>query len=78
VSYVEYGLFSMYFIQNRTLKIDLGYPLALVPLNCMEFNGRPFGLVALTTAHNEAKLIHFMSAWESTFPKRPIPSLEKL
>jgi amidase len=58
--------------------METGYPLATVPLSQMDFNGLPFGLVAVTTAHNEAKLLHFMSAWEKTFPARAVPSLSHL
>jgi amidase len=42
--------------------MGIGYPIATVPIGRMDFNGRPFGLLALTTAHREAKLLHFMSA----------------
>ncbi|RDW76971.1 amidase signature (AS) enzyme-5 [Coleophoma cylindrospora] len=61
-----------------TLASAAGYPLALVPLGQMKFNGRPFGLVALATAHGEGSLLRFMSAWEHTFPKRPVPNLSHL
>jgi amidase len=58
--------------------MGIGYPIATVPIGRMDFNGRPFGLVALTTAHKEAKLLHFMSAWEKTFLPWPVPNLSNL
>ncbi|KUJ15904.1 amidase signature enzyme [Mollisia scopiformis] len=61
-----------------TLAAAAGYPLAVFPLGQMKFNGRPFGLVALTRAHGEDKLLRFMSAWEKTFPRRPVPDLSRL
>jgi amidase len=60
------------------LASSIGSPVGLVPLGTLDFNGRPFGLIALAAAHNEAKLLHFMSAWESTMPKRAVPNLSSL
>ena len=47
-----------------------GYPIATLTLSYVEFNGRPFGLVALTGAHQDALLIQVQSAWEANFPSR--------
>ncbi|KAF1954823.1 amidase family protein [Byssothecium circinans] len=52
-----------------------GYPIASLPLSYLDFNGRPFGLVALATAHQESLLVQVQSAWEATFPKRQPPAL---
>ncbi|OCT46325.1 amidase family protein [Cladophialophora carrionii] len=50
-----------------------GYPAVTLPLGYLEFNGRPFGLVALASRHQEPLLIKVASAWEATFPKRQPP-----
>ncbi|KAH8591672.1 amidase signature domain-containing protein [Bisporella sp. PMI_857] len=60
------------------LAASIGSPIGIVPLGTMDFNGRPFGLVVLAAAHNEAKILHFMSAWEKTMPPRAVPDLSKL
>ncbi|KAK0644982.1 putative amidase [Lasiodiplodia hormozganensis] len=44
-----------------------GYPIAVVPLGALRSNGRPFGVAVTARAHAEAKLLHFMTAWESVF-----------
>jgi len=53
-----------------------GYPLATLPLGYLDYNGRPFALLAVAKAHQEATLIKVMSAWEATFPARKPPPLE--
>jgi Asp-tRNA(Asn)/Glu-tRNA(Gln) amidotransferase A subunit family amidase len=64
------------FLRDQPTNIYLaGYPVATVPLGQLDFNGQPFSLSTVTTAHNEGKLLHFMSAWEATFPKRAVPNL---
>lgn len=50
-----------------------GYPIASLPLGYLEFNGRPFGMAALASGHQEATLIKVQSAWEATFPARRPP-----
>ncbi|KAH8822071.1 amidase signature domain-containing protein [Xylogone sp. PMI_703] len=60
------------------LAASIGSPVGLVPLSTMDFNGRPFGIVALAAPHQEAKLIQFMSAWEKTMPKRAVPDFSRL
>ncbi|KAI9817887.1 MAG: hypothetical protein M1827_001006 [Pycnora praestabilis] len=50
-----------------------GYPIATLPLSYLDFNGRAFGLVALTSAHREDILFRIQSAWEATFPPRIPP-----
>ncbi|KAL6693352.1 amidase signature domain-containing protein [Trichoderma pleuroticola] len=51
-----------------------GYPSATMPLSYLEYNGRPIGLVAFTTAGGEEMLLNFLCAYENTFPKRCPPS----
>ncbi|WVN90988.1 uncharacterized protein L203_106234 [Cryptococcus depauperatus CBS 7841] len=53
-----------------------GYPIASLPLNYLDFNGRTFGLQIITKAHQDALLIRAQSAWEATFPKRQPPLLD--
>ncbi|MCJ1378434.1 hypothetical protein MMC17_001532 [Xylographa soralifera] len=50
-----------------------GYPIASLPLGYLDFNGRPFGMAALASGHQEATLIKVQSAWEATFPPRRRP-----
>ncbi|KAF2833888.1 amidase signature enzyme [Ophiobolus disseminans] len=49
-----------------------GYPLATLPVGVLAFNGRPFGLTAITRAHGEAVLVGVQSAWEVVF-ERSVP-----
>jgi amidase len=44
-----------------------GYPLASMPIGVLDFDGRPFGITALTEAHGEPLLIQLMSVWERLF-----------
>ncbi|KAF2763447.1 amidase signature enzyme [Pseudovirgaria hyperparasitica] len=56
-----------------SLAAAAGYPMAVVPLGALKLNGQPFGIALCARAHEEAKLVHFMTAYESTFPGRPLP-----
>lgn len=47
-----------------------------MPLGYLDFNGRPFGMAALASAHQEAVLIKVQSAWEATFPPRQPPPFD--
>ncbi|KAI9768832.1 MAG: hypothetical protein M1840_004646 [Geoglossum simile] len=52
------------------------YPIATLPLSYLDYNGRPFGLVVIASAHQEALLLKVQSAWEATFgPRLPPPAL---
>ncbi|KAF2109934.1 amidase signature domain-containing protein [Lophiotrema nucula] len=55
-----------------------GYPLATLPLNILDFNGRPFGLTAITKAHGEPELVKLQSAWEKVFTRKLPGSLDKV
>ena len=46
-----------------------------MPLGLLDYNGRPFGLGLIAKAGREDLIFQFMSAYEATFPKRPIPEL---
>jgi len=50
-----------------------GYTSATMPLSILDYNGRPFGLAAFTTANGEKLLLQTLSAWEEAFPKRRTP-----
>ncbi|KAJ8128279.1 hypothetical protein O1611_g5355 [Lasiodiplodia mahajangana] len=52
------------------------YPIAAVPFGNVDFEGnnRPYGLFAMATAHQDALLVEFMSAWEAVAPMRQPPS----
>ncbi|KAK3186367.1 hypothetical protein K4F52_004905 [Lecanicillium sp. MT-2017a] len=56
-----------------TIACASGYPIASMPLGYLDFNGRPFGMAALASGHQEAVLIKVQSAWEATFPPRQPP-----
>ena len=47
-----------------------------MPLGYLEFNGRPFGMAALASEHQEAILIKTQSVWEATFEPRQPPPIE--
>ncbi|KAI1121267.1 amidase family protein [Nemania abortiva] len=55
------------------------YPIAAVPFGNVDFEGnnRPFGLFAIATAHQDALLVEFMSAWETVAPVRQPPPRTK-
>lgn len=50
--------------------------MAAIPLGYIESSGRPYGLHAIASAHQEAKLVRFMAACERVFPRRQVPDLE--
>ncbi|PVH75110.1 amidase signature enzyme [Cadophora sp. DSE1049] len=53
-----------------------GYPIASLPLGCLDYNGRGFGMLAIARANNEMKLFECMSAWDNMFrPVKPPPLL---
>ncbi|ATY58913.1 amidase family [Cordyceps militaris] len=56
-----------------TIACASGYPIASLPLGYLDFNGRPFGMAAVASGHQEAVLIKVQSAWEATFPPRQPP-----
>ncbi|KAI1427349.1 putative amidase [Xylaria sp. FL1777] len=47
-----------------------GYPIGTMPLGYLEENGRPFGLSLLASAHQEAKILGVMAAWEALMPRK--------
>ncbi|PVH86312.1 amidase signature enzyme [Cadophora sp. DSE1049] len=51
------------------------YPLASIPFGYVESSGRPYGWHVIASAHEEGKIVSFMSAWESIWPVRRIPDL---
>jgi amidase len=44
-------------------------------MSYLDFNGRPFGLVALATAGQEEMLLKVAGAWQATFPARSPPPM---
>lgn len=56
------------------------YPIAAVPYSNVDFEGnnRPYGLFALASAHKDALLVEFMSAWERVAPPRQPPRQREL
>jgi amidase len=54
------------------------YPIAAMPLSTLEYNGRPFGVMAVASAHQEMALVKAMHAWHSTFSPRPVPDIDSV
>ncbi|PGH12274.1 hypothetical protein AJ80_06788 [Polytolypa hystricis UAMH7299] len=51
-----------------------GYPIATLPLTYLDLNGRPIGLLAITSRHREDRLLASMAAYEASFPTRQAPT----
>jgi amidase len=47
----------------------------MLQLSYYKRSWRPFGLIAIAGAGEEALLVQLMSACEATFPKRRVPKL---
>lgn len=62
-------------VEASVLTTISGYPIATLPLGYLDFNGRPFGMVALASANQEQLLLKVMGAWEETFPNRVLPPM---
>jgi len=60
-----------------TLASAAAYPMAIVPLGELDYNGRPFGMCMLAKAHREDKLFHFMTAYNEAFPQKLEPKFIK-
>jgi len=56
-----------------SLAAAAGYPTAACPLSALKLNGQPFGLTLASPPHTEPKLLHFLTAYEATFPPRALP-----
>ncbi|PVI04609.1 amidase signature enzyme [Periconia macrospinosa] len=56
-----------------SLAAGAGYPTAACPLSALKLNGQPFGLTITSPAHTEQRLLHFLTAYEATFPPRALP-----
>jgi amidase len=50
-----------------------GYPIGTLPLGYAQFNGRPLGMVVVTSKGREDLIIRVMSAWELLFSPRKSP-----
>ena len=53
--------------------IRSGYPTAVAPLGALKLNGQPFGIILTSPPHTEHLLLHFLTAYEATFPPRVLP-----
>ncbi|KAF2002411.1 amidase signature enzyme [Amniculicola lignicola CBS 123094] len=56
-----------------SLAAAAGYPTAACPLSALKLNGQPFGLTLASPPHTEHVLLHFLTAYEATFPPRALP-----
>ena len=56
-----------------SLAAAAGYPTAACPLSALKLNGQPFGLTLASRPHTEHLLLHFLTAFEATFPPRALP-----
>lgn len=61
-----------------TISAAASYPTAACPLSALKLNGQPFGLTLTSPPHTEARLLHFLTAYEATFPPRALPLPLKL
>ena len=52
-----------------------GCPSVTLPLGYLDWNGRPFGLLAIASQFQEELLLDVARAWEATFPPRQAPPL---
>jgi amidase len=57
--------FSSILYRHLLLIIFTEYPLASIPFGYVKSSGRSYGLHVIAKAHEEGKMISFMSAWES-------------
>lgn len=71
------GSQSLFIRSTLPQLIMLGCPIISLPLTTLDFNGRPIGIQAISSAHKESLLIKFMSAYASAFPPRPVPEAFK-
>lgn len=56
-----------------SLAAAAGYPTAACPLSALKLNGQPFGLTLASPPNTETTLLHFLTAYEATFPPRALP-----
>lgn len=56
-----------------SLAAAAGYPTAVAPLGALKLNGQPFGIILTSPPHTEHILLHFLTAYEATFPPRALP-----
>lgn len=56
-----------------SLAAAAGYPTAACPLSALKLNGQPFGMTLASPPHTEHVLLHFLTAYEATFPPRALP-----
>ncbi|KAF2106938.1 amidase signature domain-containing protein [Lophiotrema nucula] len=56
-----------------SLAAAAGYPTAACPLSALKLNGQPFGLTLASPPNTEHLLLHFLTAYEATFPPRALP-----
>ncbi|KAK3682983.1 amidase signature domain-containing protein [Podospora appendiculata] len=52
-----------------------GYPIAVVPLGQLRYNGRPFGLCLIARENDEESLLRFMVTYEKVSAPRAVPDL---
>ena len=57
------------------LTVVVGYPSVTLPLGYLDWNGRPFGLLAVASAFQEELLLDVDRAWEAELPFRQPPTL---
>ena len=60
---------------SQANEIFAGYPSLTLPLEYLNWNGRPFGLIVVASAYQESLLLDVARAWEATLPPRQVPSL---
>ena len=58
------------------LSCFVGYPVAVVPVGTLRYNGRPFGICVTARANEEDILLRFMENYEEITEPRPVPKLD--
>ncbi|KAG6989772.1 amidase [Physcia stellaris] len=51
-----------------------GYPIGTLPLDYLDYNGRPVGLLVAAPRHKESTILKVMNLWETTFSPRREPT----
>ncbi|KAF2803973.1 uncharacterized protein BDZ99DRAFT_575639 [Mytilinidion resinicola] len=65
--------YALLVIVPSSLVVAAGWPTAVAPLGALKLNGQRFGFVLTSPPQTEHLLLHFLIAYEATFPSRAQP-----
>ena len=61
-------------ISNRIdRRLHIGYPALTLPLGYPDWNGRPFGILAIASRFGEELLLDVARLWKAIFPRGRVP-----